>query len=250
MSKISIKDTRVRIKPSATLCAYIVALQDVNEMPANVRTIYQLFGGTTATPIAVLNDVELNKPSLTNADLAFLKQLNAEQAASDDGTTGIRLADILTIAGDESDADNDADSDDEDVEEVGSGKALSKTRAKKLKEERKERQKARACLTLQDLLWLNALLVQRRTDSATTKDDDEPCVYLHQLLAGSRLLLPRNEVHERDPVLEARCVRLRLEQDARVYRSMTKNVDTSRRLMPDDSIAFQSESYIDIALCR
>lgn len=244
MSKVSIKDATVRIKPASTMCEFIAELSDLTAMPANVLNIHQLYGGTSSAEQLNTDGAALLKPTLTNDDVAFLKELSVEAAADEDSSSRpIRLADILTITRDDESAaedDEPADVDDVDADgdEVAAGKT-SKTRAKRQKEQRKERQRARARLTLQDLIWLNEVLSERRRHSSSAADG-QPAVYLHQLLVGSQLALPRNEIHERDPALEARCVRLRLEQDARVYNAMTKNVDTSRRQLPDDTIAYQS----------
>lgn len=179
--------------------------------------------------------------------MKLLKELSVANSNNDDKDTAkpVQFMDILNITSAEfSDGENDGessdDNNDEDTSELGAvahNKNVSKSRAKRIKEQRKERQRERVRLTLADLIWLNTLLTTRRRDGCADSDG----IYLHQLLAGSNLSLPRNEIHERDPALEARCVRLRLEQDARVYNVMTKNVDSSRRQLPDDTIAYQSK---------
>lgn len=57
-------------------------------------------------------------------------------------------------------------------------------------------------------------------------DDDAPCVYLHELLRGSTLHIPELPKPERNPELEARCRRLRLEQQEREYQQMVGDVCT------------------------
>jgi TMEM199 family protein len=88
-----------------------------------------------------------------------------------------------------------------------------------------------------DIKWLHQVLTNHRKNSAA----DVPKVYLHELLAGCELVLPENEIIPRNPVLEERCKKLRLQQMNREYHEMTKNVDNVRRNMPEDTIAFQSK---------
>lgn len=89
-------------------------------------------------------------------------------------------------------------------------------------------------LTLNDLQWINVVLKEKRKDQDPSKK-----IYLHELLAGCSLVLPKNNIQERNPVLESRCQKLREQQDQYVYNKMTKGVDMQRRLMPEDTIAYQ-----------
>lgn len=88
-----------------------------------------------------------------------------------------------------------------------------------------------------DLKWLLTVLQKRR-------EDDPKTPYLHELMQGSDVILPKNEYQERNPELEARCQRLRREQEQRMYDQMTKNVDNVRRPQPDESIGAQSKGKI------
>lgn len=63
-------------------------------------------------------------------------------------------------------------------------------------------------------------------------------IYLNDILID--IVLPINEIRVRNPILEKRCEQLRIDQERREYKSMTKNVDTTRKFMPEDTIAFQS----------
>lgn len=87
-------------------------------------------------------------------------------------------------------------------------------------------------LSLYDLKWLHQALNRLRKD-----DPDIP--YLHELMEDCEMLLPENEVQERNPELEARCQKLRKQQEAKEYQAMTRNVDNVRTLMPQDTIAYQ-----------
>lgn len=89
-------------------------------------------------------------------------------------------------------------------------------------------------LLVEDINWLNTQIKKLRESG-----DESSSVYLHKLLQGCDIVLPQPPVIERNPELEARVQRLIKEQEARVYRAMTKNVDTVRMRHPDDSIGYQ-----------
>lgn len=82
-----------------------------------------------------------------------------------------------------------------------------------------------ARLTVSDLRWLKYNI-----------DLEFP---LHELLTKWGIEIPEPPVIPRNPELEARVQRLRVEQEERDYRSMTKNVDSVRIKHPDDSIGYQ-----------
>jgi Endoplasmic reticulum-based factor for assembly of V-ATPase len=63
--------------------------------------------------------------------------------------------------------------------------------------------------------------------------------YLCDVIDGADFRLPENEIFERNPVLEKRIQRLKREQEQRVYNSMTKNVDSSRKFEPEETISYQ-----------
>lgn len=65
--------------------------------------------------------------------------------------------------------------------------------------------------------------------------------FLHEILQDSLLILPQNEIQERNPELEARCLKLKAELAKKEYQNMTKNVDNSRKRLPEDTIAYQSK---------
>lgn len=65
--------------------------------------------------------------------------------------------------------------------------------------------------------------------------------FLCDIIDGAELQLPENEIVERNPVLEKRIQRLKQQQEQRVYESMTKNVDSTRRYQPEETISFQSK---------
>ncbi|XP_059219438.1 uncharacterized protein LOC131993966 [Stomoxys calcitrans] len=90
-------------------------------------------------------------------------------------------------------------------------------------------------LYLNDLRWLsNALSILRSKGILE--------VYLNDLLQTSFLDLPKNTIIERNPELEARCQRLREEQQNLEYRKMTKNVDATLKYYPEDTVAYQMKA--------
>lgn len=89
-------------------------------------------------------------------------------------------------------------------------------------------------LGLQDLTWLYDYINENNKNS-------QEKVYLHELLEGSEIILPKNKEVPRNPELESRCQKLKAEQENKVYNDMTKNVDNVRKRYPEDTIAFQSE---------
>lgn len=95
--------------------------------------------------------------------------------------------------------------------------------------------KQRPLINLKDVKWLDQVLQEKRKNGETD-------VYLHELLENCELVLPENEVLERNPELEARCQKLRQKQEEYLYHKMTRNVDNSfKDSAPEDSISFQSE---------
>lgn len=89
-------------------------------------------------------------------------------------------------------------------------------------------------LYLSDLRWLSNFLVSLRKEQGLE-------VYLNDLLETCELVLPQNEIIKRNPELEARCQKLREEQENLEYRKMTKNVDAVLQHYPEDTVAYQSE---------
>ncbi|CAB3240349.1 unnamed protein product [Arctia plantaginis] len=88
-------------------------------------------------------------------------------------------------------------------------------------------------LITSDIDWLYAHLQKLKSRG------EKNVPYLHTLLEGSQIETPGNEILKRNPVLEARCVKLRAQQEAREYRKMTKSVDNVRMRFPEDSISYQ-----------
>ncbi|KAB0801423.1 hypothetical protein PPYR_05777 [Photinus pyralis] len=84
----------------------------------------------------------------------------------------------------------------------------------------------KSTLLLSDLIWLSNKLHM------------ENC-YLHDLLLGSEVILPKNDEIPRNEELDARCSRLKIQQENREYKAITKNVDNVTKPLPEDTIAYQ-----------
>ncbi|TGZ53413.1 transmembrane protein 199 [Temnothorax longispinosus] len=102
---------------------------------------------------------------------------------------------------------------------------------RKLKKSKKEKI-ASATLKIEDLKWLNGYLKEHRK-TATQK------IYLHELFDDSDVILPTPKETPRNPELEARIRKLTAQQNAREYQAMTKSIDSVRKFLPEDSIAYQ-----------
>lgn len=104
---------------------------------------------------------------------------------------------------------------------------------RKSKKSKKEKI-ANAELKIGDLRWLDSYLREYRKTAAKR-------VYLHELFDNSDVILPSPKVTPRNPELEARIQKLTVQQNAREYQAMTKSIDSVRKFLPEDSIAYQSK---------
>lgn len=208
MSKSTITDPRVKIRPSEKLVKFIATLKNESSMPKNVLEIYQ-YSTKDKKNRKALTDIDIPIAKLSESELKLIDSLKSK--------SDITLENLKNIFV----------SDEEEVNQIDH----------ESKKKSKFNKKEEYYLNLTDIKWLNELLIKKREKSGTK-------VYLHELLLNSNPILPQNEIIERDPVLEARCQRLRLEQSAREYKAMTKNVDNARKHIPEDTIAFQSNFHV------
>lgn len=100
-----------------------------------------------------------------------------------------------------------------------------------LKKSPRDKQK-NSLLKLDDLRWLNKYLEEYRTTNLER-------IYLHDLLEQDDIILPTPKITPRNAELEARTQKLKAQQDAKRYKAMTKNVDTTTMNLPEDSISYQ-----------
>lgn len=102
---------------------------------------------------------------------------------------------------------------------------------RKSKRHKKEKV-ANATLKIEDLRWLNKYLKEHR------KTDVEK-IYLHELFDDSDVILPTPKETPRNPELEARIQKLTAQQNTREYQAMTKSIDSVRKFLPEDTLAYQ-----------
>jgi len=104
----------------------------------------------------------------------------------------------------------------------------------KLLKNSSQHKRADCLLSLNDVKWLKKFM----SDQPNSKKK----VYLHELLEGINVKLPQPKVTPRNPELEARIKKLRAQQNNRDYKAMTKGVDSSRKHLPDESLAYQMKA--------
>ncbi|XP_018798772.1 PREDICTED: uncharacterized protein LOC108975017 [Bactrocera latifrons] len=194
MTKISIADTRVRMRPTLRLLQLIEEHKDtVTEIPENLAKVLKANGFHIENSIELLGSDSISKEHI---DLKLLR----------------RVEELI----------------DQDVPKTNSPKANHDC------EEPKETKliATENFLYLSDLRWLKLWLTQLREKKGLD-------IFLYDLIDTCRLYLPMNEVIERNPELEARCQRLREKQQNKEYLDMTKNVDSTLKYVPEDTIAYQ-----------
>ena len=72
-------------------------------------------------------------------------------------------------------------------------------------------------------------------------------MHFHELISECEISLPQPQYPPRDPVLEARCKKLRAQQAEREYQKMTSNIDSGNHGLnkhnDTDSFSHQSKIY-------
>lgn len=210
-SKGSLVDTTIKILPSDKLVTFLKTISLNEHVPANILKLV-----TGKIPKNIPNDKIDNRISidLSPKEIALLNKLSDE---------------VLSIK----------KSDDKPVELPIHDK---KSSLNNIQTSTKEGLNDETFLEIVDLEWLYTYLQTSR------KNGVKETPYLHMLMEGSKIHLPENKVIKRNPDLEARCVKLRAQQEARDYRKMTKTVDNVRMRYPEDSISYASE-LLFISLC-
>lgn len=253
MSKTTIKNPTISIRPSPKLIEFIKSLEDHPEvdLPENLLKVYQAFTQDTRPRNVYKSSSESSSASSVGVYSEDEKQLLV--ALSDDtfqGATDLEnCMKSLSVHVSNSDGNTDEDSHHSDVETLAPHERISKNKARQIRAKQRQRELAKLTLDLADLKWLYCHLNDARQKE--TADGADAVPYLHELVEGSQLILPANEIVERNPELEARCQRLKLEQDDYKYRQMTKNVDCSRTYEPEETISYQGKhciTYISYSL--
>ncbi|XP_019541384.3 uncharacterized protein LOC109412185 [Aedes albopictus] len=200
MSKLPIKDPSVKIIPSAAFRKFITShFSRDSLLPLAIQNICK----NNLSKCSGTDEEPGKTVEFTEEEQKFLKEQNEKNLQ--------RKSDLEDVTEDSESA--------EDPEEI-------------LKPASAARKTNTLSLSLNDLKWLHQALNRLRKD-----DPDVP--YLHELMQDCEMVLPENEIQERNPELEARCQRLRKQQEAKEYEAMTRNVDNVRTLMPQDTISYQ-----------
>lgn len=200
MSKLPIKDPSVKLLPSAAFRKFITKHFSRDSL---LPEVFLNICKNKLTKCDEPNVQADEKPvQFTKEEQAFLKQTNSENDSCERDLTNVETVD-------------------EPEPEIVTNTASTQKRTADI-----------LTLSLNDLKWLHQALNRLRKD-----DPDIP--YLHELMQDSELVLPENEILERNPELEARCQKLRKAQEAKEYEAMTRNVDNVRTHMPQDTISFQ-----------
>ncbi|XP_045492444.1 uncharacterized protein LOC123691901 [Colias croceus] len=226
--KGSLVDTHLRIYPTKSFVNFLKTIPVTKEVPSN---IVHLINDENKCTVTYIENVDTTTIQLTDKDYEHLKKvkeamgkLNPEEDSPESELKTKENDDNMV---EDSNKDSKGDNDVEDSEDA-SDKEESQVKPEKevLKEENKK------FLITSDLDWLYVYMKGKRQ-----KGEDIP--YLHELLEGADIKMPDNQILKRNPDLEARCVKLRAQQEAREYRKMTKGVDNVRIRFPEDSISYQ-----------
>lgn len=227
MLKTSIKDPSIAIKPSAKLIDFIKTLNDTSiDLPENLLNVYRTF--TKDNQKRNIYTRPFSSINYTEHEKELLNKLQKDSVKNDELDSCLRSL-SLNVANDDDDDDNNSPS---DIESLSAHESIGKNKARQNRAKQRQKELGKLQLNLTDLRWLHQHLNDARKNNETIE-------YLHELLEGSQLILPKNVMVERNPELEARCQRLKREQEEQTYRMMTKNVDCVRTHAPEDTIAYQ-----------
>ncbi|KAH8288921.1 hypothetical protein KR054_012079 [Drosophila jambulina] len=204
MLRSTIVDTRVRLVPSEKVLSFLDAhKENFEQVPENVARLMKLKGYKLPAGTKIIKDREV--PSQRpKINQAQLKKLTA-------------------------------DIPDQPEEISDAKKPVSAQEDEEDKAEDEPRPEIKDVLYLSDLHWLTVVLNDLRREERSE-------LFLHDLIESCELVLPENEMKPRNPELEARCQRLREEQQNREYHKMTKNVDAGLKNFPEDTISYQIKS--------
>ncbi|KAH9631489.1 hypothetical protein HF086_004650 [Spodoptera exigua] len=222
----SLVDTNLRIYPSKHLLDYLKSVPIDDNVPLNIGRLVKGRNYEVKHKEAK-NEEQVIAVHLNSTDIENLNKIKAIMKVDDE----VKEQEQSNVD-EEPKKDDNVEKDEKSTisEQTDSkGKVLDKS---KLNNENKKEEKLYLLTT--DIDWLYTYLQKQRKAKG-----DKNVPYLHVLLEGSSIETPENQVLPRDPVLEARCVKLRAQQEAREYRKMTKSVDNVRMKFPEDSISYQ-----------
>lgn len=230
----SLVDTNLRIFPTKCLLDYLNTIPIDENVPLNIVRLVEgeNYEHKYEPPKEETNTIPVH---LDRKDIENLNKIKALLKVETEEVTEDEQKEVEERS--EEETKDKAEKNEDSEKAVSETKTISKTKLNK--DNAKEESKLH--LTTADIDWLYTYLQQKRKINA---DGDKKVPYLHALLEGSSIKTPKNQVIKRNPVLEARCVKLRSQQEAREYRAMTKSVDNVRMRFPEDSISYQSKYRI------
>lgn len=212
-------DTHLKIYPTEKLLDFLKTVPISDSLPHNILQIIKGVKGKFET----YNIADQKPISFTSSDIENLNKIKkscaGEKTAANECEEKSETENYTPKTNEEQSKDNNKNGNDEIDEKDNI-----------YKESKNDNE---IYLVTADLNWLYDYLKLRRSNG----EKDIP--YLHTLLEDAHIKLPENKTIKRNPDLEARCVKLRAQQEAREYRKMTKGVDNVRMKFPEDSISYQ-----------
>ncbi|XP_013149322.1 PREDICTED: uncharacterized protein LOC106111725, partial [Papilio polytes] len=208
--KGSLVDTNIKILPSEALSNFIKNISS-DDVPSNILKIKK-----NDVKIESKTTYEVKQVSFKNKDIENITKIKEtiSKVYESNNTDTDEIKDTLISKEDKEDLEKESKRDLE------------------VKEFQDEDKKNKVFLNTSDMDWMYNYINKLREEGK-----DVP--YLHVLFEGSQIELPENGIVKRNPDLEARCVKLRAQMEAREYRKMTKSVDNVRMRFPEDSISYQ-----------
>lgn len=222
--KLRITDTRIKFKPSKKLIDFILTL-DEKIMPENILKIIRKVKNNENIEKEILKE-SISVEKLNDEQIKILNEFQIDEN------------DFIKFENNKNDSINTLETQNiNDKEEIITANLNNKKDKKNKnsinkKNDDNESKDEIILLDLNDIKWIQQTANKRRKINPNIE-------YLHELLENCDLILPENEEIPRNPELEARCQKLKAECEAKTYREMTKNVDTSRKHAPEDTISYQ-----------
>lgn len=217
--KGSIVDTNLRIYPSDKCLKFLETLADQDGVPNNIVKLLKLNKREAKNGISKEPSLKIQLTDEDIKNLNTIKELMGKDESRNQDKEKANKHSINSKDNDQTNVTQDSDSASNNVDGNTNNTASDKYKDKEH-------------LTTKDIEWLYLYLNKKRSKGGNTP-------YLHELLEDSHIETPENQVLKRNPILEARCVKLRAQQEAREYRAMTKGVDNVRIRYPEDSISYQ-----------
>ncbi|XP_038208209.1 uncharacterized protein LOC119829664 [Zerene cesonia] len=228
--KGSLVDTHLRIYPTEVLIKFLKTIHVTKDVPTNIALIIK---GENRCTVTSSDNVDTKTVQLTDKDYENLKKvkevmnkLNPDEHNIESESKNKENDNL----GEEDSKGNTKTKNDNNLEDSEETNEKEESQVKAEDEVLSDENKK--FLITSDLDWLYIYIKNKRG-----KGEEMP--HLHELLEGVDIKMPDNKIIKRNPDLEARCVKLRAQQEAREYRKMTKGVDNVRIRFPEDSISYQ-----------